>query len=234
MARGQAGEPSGLWVVAGEQAQGRGRQGRPWSSPRGNLHASVLLVDPCEQRVAPQLGFVAGVSLLQALRECAPSAPVFLKWPNDVLCGGAKLAGILVEGANRPDGSFACVVGFGVNCAAAPQGLAYRATSLADAGAPRAPHEILAGLADALAASLETWARGDGFSAVRSAWLAGAHGLGQPLEARTRNGVVCGVFETIDQQGRLVLATASGRLSIEAADVFPITGSHATAADSRT
>ena len=118
MDRARAGEPSGLWVVAGEQTQGRGRQGRPWSSPRGNLHASVLLRNPCTQRFAPQLGFVAGVSLLQALRAAAPAAPVALKWPNDVLCGAAKLAGVLVEGATLPGGDFACVIGFGVNCVA--------------------------------------------------------------------------------------------------------------------
>lgn len=234
MDRGRAGEPSGLWVVAGEQTQGRGRQGRPWSSPRGNLHASVLLRNPCTQRFAPQLGFVAGVSLLQALRAAAPAAPVALKWPNDVLCGAAKLAGVLVEGATLPGGDFACVVGFGVNCVAAPDGLAYRATSLADMGVRCAPEQLLPALANSLAHHLELWRAGEGFPAIRTAWLAGAYGLGEAIEARTHKGATRGVFETIDEHGRLVLSTPSGRMTIEAADVFPIAESDVAAAGDRT
>lgn len=230
MALAQAREPSGLWVVAGEQTQGRGRQGRQWSSPRGNFYGSVLLVEPCAPRFAPQLGFVAGVSLLEALRHVAPGAALALKWPNDVLCDGAKLAGILVEGATRAGNVFACVIGFGVNCIAAPEGLAYRATSLDAVGARCEPSALLAGLSDALARNLDLWRGGEGFSAIRHAWLGGAYGLGRPMEARTNNGAVQGVFETIDQDGRLVLASVSGRVTVEAADVFPIAaaaaGSH--------
>ncbi|MBX9759672.1 MAG: biotin--[acetyl-CoA-carboxylase] ligase [Beijerinckiaceae bacterium] len=238
MGRARAGEPSGLWVVADEQTQGRGRQGRPWSSPRGNLHASVLLRSPCAQRFAPQLGFVAGVSLLQALRVCAPAAPVSLKWPNDVLCGAGgpagKLAGVLVEGATLPGGDFACVIGFGVNCSKAPDNLPYRAVSLADFGAQCAPADLIAALSDALAHNLELWRAGEGFPLIRSAWLAGARGLGAPMEARTHAGVTRGVFETIDEHGRLVLSTPSGPIKIEAGDVFPILESDASAAGDRT
>ena len=234
MDRARAGEPSGLWVVAGQQTQGRGRQGRPWSSPRGNLHASVLLRNPCAQRFAPQLGFVAGVSLLQALRDLAPAAPVALKWPNDVLCGPGKLAGILVEGATLPGGDFACVIGFGVNCVEAPEGLPYRASNLADFGVRCAIDDLLCALADALARNLDVWRAGEGFPATRAAWLAGARGLGALLEARTHKGAARGIFETIDEHGRLVLSTSSGPMTIEAGDVFPITESDVAAASHRT
>lgn len=234
MERARAGEPSGLWILAGQQTQGRGRQGRPWSSPRGNFHASVLLRNPCAQRFAPQLGFVAGVSLLQALREIAPTAPVALKWPNDVLCGAGKLAGVLVEGATLPGGDFACVIGFGVNCVEAPEGLPYRAASLAEFGARCAIDDLLRALADSLARNLEVWRGGEGFSSVRAAWLAGARGLGAPLEARTHKGSVRGVFETIDGHGRLVLSTPSGPIIIEAGDVFPIAESGVATASDRT
>jgi len=234
MALGRAGEPSGLWITAGEQTKGRGRQGRPWSSPRGNFHGSVLLVEPAAPRFAPQLGFVAGVSLLDALRRVAPGLPLALKWPNDILCGDAKLAGVLVEGATLAGGVFVSVIGFGVNCASMPDGVPYRATSLAEQGVSCAPAELLAELSDALVRNLDVWRGGEGFSAIRSAWLSGAYGLGRDIEARTHTGVARGVFETLDEHGRLVLATASGKLTVEAADIFPLADNGSAAPGIRT
>jgi len=220
MARARAGEPGATWIIAREQTAGRGRQGRPWVSPRGNLHASLLLRDPCSPRYAAQLGFVAGVALVDALRAAAPGAPVGLKWPNDVLSDGAKLAGVLVEGASLP-GGFACVLGFGVDCAMSPEGLAYPATNLRALGRACEPADVLAALSDAVCRNLELWRGGAGFSAIREAWLARAAGLGQPITARTHKDVVRGDFETIDDEGRLVIAAPGGRVVIEAADVFP-------------
>ncbi|MDP2355457.1 MAG: biotin--[acetyl-CoA-carboxylase] ligase [Beijerinckiaceae bacterium] len=234
MALARAGEPSGLWVLAGEQTQGRGRQGRPWSSPRGNFHGSVLLVEPCAPRFAPQLGFVAGVSVLAALRALAPDAPFALKWPNDVLCGGGKLAGVLIEGATLPGGEFACVIGFGVNCTAAPQGLPYRATDLTEVGVTLTAANFLPTLSDALAQNLDVWRAGYQFSAIRSHWLSGAYGLGRPIEARTHAGSVRGVFETIDEHGRLVISSASGNVTVEAADVFPLGDTASAVSGTRT
>ena len=137
---GRAGDPGRLWVLADGQTAGRGRVGRSWSSPAGNHYASLLLVDPCEPRLAPQLGFVAGVSLARALVGIAgPDRDIAIKWPNDILCGGAKLAGILVEGgaaprsassSPAPSSGFSAVLGFGVNCASHPTDLDYHATHL--------------------------------------------------------------------------------------------------------
>ncbi len=234
MALARSGEPSGLWVLAGKQALGRGRQGRPWASPRGNFHGSVLLVEPCAPRFAPQLGFVAGVALLAALRSLSPDAPFALKWPNDVLCGGAKLAGVLIEGATLPGGAFACVIGFGVNFVSAPQGLPYRATHLAEAGVIQTPADFLPILSDALAQNLELWHAGEHFSAIRRDWLSGAYGLGKPIEARTQKGSMHGVFETIDEHGRLIISTASGNVTVEAADVFPLGDNARAVSDIRT
>lgn len=230
MARGRAGDPGRLWVVAREQSSGRGRLGRPWSSPRGNLHASLLLIDPCAPRHGAQLGFVAGVAALRALRSAAPGAPVGLKWPNDILCAGAKLAGVLVEGGTAPGGGFACVVGFGVDCAESPGGVAYPVTHLQAQGFGCGPEEVFRALSDAMCETLALWRGGAGFSTIRSAWLEGAVGLGRPLEARTPKGVLRGVFETIDDEGRLILATAGGRAVIEAGDVFPTLASSQTCA----
>ncbi len=120
------GDPGRLWIVAGEQAQGRGRQGRVWASPPGNLYASLLLVDPCAA------GDLAAARLRR--RRSAPRAPwltspgiaaprLALKWPNDLLLDGAKLAGILVEGTTLPGGGpLAVVIGIGVNVAPSPGG----------------------------------------------------------------------------------------------------------------
>ena len=113
------------------QEAGRGRRGNAWTSAPGNLYASLLLSEPSPQAVAPQLSFVAGLALHDAVAECAPQIGPLLKvkWPNDLLIGGAKVAGILIEGES--EGGFAVVIGFGVNCAAHPSDTPYPATDLA-------------------------------------------------------------------------------------------------------
>lgn len=207
--------------MAREQSAGRGRLGRPWSSPAGNLHASLLLIDPAPPRLAPQLGFVAGVALVDALRSLAPHIPFLLKWPNDVLSDGAKLAGVLVEGSTLSSGQFAACIGFGVDCAHNPGGLAYPATNLAALGVGCTPERLLEALAESCAHWLEIWAAGANFAAVRTHWLAHAANLGAPIRVGRATHVIEGVFETIDADGRLILATPSGRTALEAGDVFP-------------
>lgn len=222
MERARAGERGPLWLMAREQTAGRGRLGRAWSSPRGNLHASLLLVDAASTREAPQLGFVAGVALVDALRAHAPHVPFALKWPNDVLVEGAKLAGVLVDGSTTAEGRFAAVIGFGVDCAHSPQGLAYPATDLAALGASCAPDELLARLMPAFSARLAQWARGAGFARVREAWLGYAAGLGADIEVRQGGRIVRGRFDTIDDEGRLIVSGPDGRVALEAGDVFPL------------
>src|SRR5690606_32841616 len=127
----RAGDPGRLWVVAREQRAGRGRHGRQWSSPPGNLYASVLLVDPCEARVAPQLGFVAGLALHEAVESVIgiPAPRLALKWPNDLLLDGAKVSGMLLEG-HRIGSSLAIVIGIGINVGAQPEKAPYPVTAL--------------------------------------------------------------------------------------------------------
>src|SRR5476649_1452208 len=131
----RAGERGPLWITASSQSAGRGRRGSAWASPLGNLYASLLLSEPSPQPLAPQLSFVAALALHDALCDCAPRlGPQFkLKWPNDLLLGPHKLAGILIEGESKP--VFAVVVGFGVNCANHPPDTAFPATDLLLAGA---------------------------------------------------------------------------------------------------
>jgi BirA family biotin operon repressor/biotin-[acetyl-CoA-carboxylase] ligase len=221
MQRARAGDPGRLWIVARQQSGGRGRQGRPWVSPPGNLHASLLLVDPAPPAVAPQLGFVAGVALAQAIRGLlGGDRRLALKWPNDLLHDGAKLSGLLLEAAVLPDGRFACIIGCGVNCRSHPDGLAYPATDLASIGSPCGPADVFVELSRGLAHWLDRWQAGQGFPTIRDAWLREALPPGSPLRVVSNGHSIEGHFRTLDPAGRLVLDTGSGATAIEAGDVF--------------
>ena len=225
MRRAREGDAGRLWIVGREQTGGRGRLGRAWTSPRGNLYASLLLVDPSPQQLAPQLGFVAGLSLIGALRPLIGNDPLLaIKWPNDLLFDGAKLAGILLEGARLSDGRFACVIGFGVNCASHPDGMAYPATDLISLGASCTAEDAFEALSSSVVLWLQKWAHGDDFGAIRQAWLANAAGVGGPIRVSLGSRTMDGVFQSIDEHGRLMLATRDGMQIIEAGDVFVLGG----------
>ena len=131
MRAARAGEAGPLWIVAGEQTGGRGRLGRAWASPPGNLYASLLLLDPAPGAHCAELGFVAGVALARAARDLAGGDErLRLKWPNDLMFGDAKLSGLLLESTRLLDGRLACVIGWGVNCQSHPARLAYPVTDL--------------------------------------------------------------------------------------------------------
>jgi biotin-[acetyl-CoA-carboxylase] ligase BirA-like protein len=218
----EAGERGPLWIVAKSQTGGRGRRGRSWISPAGNLFASLILSGEFGPSLAPQLGFVAGVATLDALKAAAGADGGFaLKWPNDLLFGRAKLGGILAEGVQGPKG-FAAVIGVGVNCVSAPQGLPYPACALSElgAGAPDAA-EVFYRLSDAFVVTLESWRDGAGFAKVREEWLAGAAGLGETITVSLAGGeAIAGRFEGIEAGGRLVLGLDGGRRVIDAGDVI--------------
>jgi BirA family biotin operon repressor/biotin-[acetyl-CoA-carboxylase] ligase len=213
----------GTLIWAGEQTAGRGRRGRRWSSPRGNLYMSVVLRPGCKPAVAAQLGFVAAVALAETLAALLPGeGRVRLKWPNDVLVDGAKVSGILLEAAALEDGvAGAVILGIGVNLQSRPDSGLYPTISLAEAGAPvRNPAELLELMAGPLLAWYETWRR-EGFAPLRAAWLARATGIGQPVEVRLDRETLTGRFEALDETGALALALPQGgsRL-IAAGDVF--------------
>ncbi|HSI41096.1 MAG TPA: biotin--[acetyl-CoA-carboxylase] ligase [Xanthobacteraceae bacterium] len=216
--------PAPLWIVAARQTAGRGRRGRPWSSVPGNLYASLLLVDAGPPARLPELCFVAALALHDAVRDVTGIDPLRLrlKWPNDVMADGAKLAGILVEGIVRADGRNATVIGFGVNCAHHPQDTPYPVTNLTAAGVPTPPDALLKALDAAMVQRLAHWARGDGFDRVRESWTARAHGLGRGVTVRLGERSADGIFEALDASGALVLRRSDGsRETISAGDVFP-------------
>ena len=217
--RALQGDPGRLWIVADEQKAGRGRLGRTWASPSGNLHASALLLDPAPIARGFEIGFVAGLALHRAVADLG-GRDFFLKWPNDLIWRGAKVAGLLAEGLTLADGRFACIVGIGVNCAVAPTGAPYPTAALSSALSGDAPpHEVFERLATRFAETLATWRRGDGFADIRAAWLKAAAGLGEPIRVSGGDGGREGVFEALDARGRLLLRR-EGRLEIiEAGDV---------------
>jgi BirA family biotin operon repressor/biotin-[acetyl-CoA-carboxylase] ligase len=230
----RAGDAGDVWFAALEQTSGRGRRGRPWQTVRGNLAASLLYLPEVAPAVSATLGFVAGVALARALAVAAPEAEIgigldggtgtngrfALKWPNDVLADGAKLAGILLEAQKRPDGQTAVVVGFGVNVVAAPAGLPYPATSLRQLGSTATAGTIFAALSDSWVDCVEIWNSGRGVSAILAAWRQTAAGIGAEIAVSRDGDVVRGIFETVDDAGRLIVrASDDTRIPITAGDV---------------
>jgi BirA family biotin operon repressor/biotin-[acetyl-CoA-carboxylase] ligase len=206
----RTGAPEGLWLRAERQSGGRGRAGRTWLSPPGNLYASTIVrLHPGEPEAAT-LALVAAVALDEVASAYAPGK-LQIKWPNDVMAGAAKLAGILLERADD-----AVVIGFGVNLAHHPENLERPTASLAalGAGSPD-PATFLADLAEAFARWLARW-RGEGLAPVRARWLQRAHPIGSAL----RTSEVEGLFEGLDHDGALLLRRADGRIeTIRAGDV---------------
>lgn len=212
------------WVLARRQTAGRGRRGRAWMMAEGNFAASLVLWPTGSAVEAAQRSFVAALAVEEALASViGPGATLALKWPNDVLLNGGKVAGILLERSGQTDGA-ALVVGIGVNLAHAPArealepGAMPAVSVVGETGLSLTPELFLDHLAPAFArheAQLATL----GFAPVRAAWLARAARLGQPVVARTAGEEITGTFETIDADGALVLRSAAGRRTLPAADI---------------
>lgn len=220
LALARAGERGPLWVTARAQSAGRGRRGRAWVSEPGNLYASLLLTDPAPPERAAQLAFVAALAVHDAIAATAPTlAPeLAFKWPNDVLLGGAKVAGILIEAEGTP---LVAAIGIGINAAHHPTDAERTATDLAAAGALVTVEALFAALSLAMVERLREWQAG--FGSIRTAWLARAAGRGGDLRARLGTRELTGRFETIDDEGRLQLRLPDGRIeTIASGEVFPI------------
>jgi BirA family biotin operon repressor/biotin-[acetyl-CoA-carboxylase] ligase len=217
------GADSGTLVWAREQLSGRGRRGRGWASPPGNLYVSLLLRPACAPPQACQLNFVAAVALADAVSALLPGGgAVTLKWPNDVLIRNAKVSGILLEAAAAIDRSIDwLVIGVGVNVVSHPGDTPYPATDLRREGAEQvAAADVLRAFAERFLAGHETW-REQGFGPVRARWLASARGLGEPIEVRLERETLRGRFSDLDEGGALMLDMADGvRRQITTGDLF--------------
>lgn len=220
LAREHAGAGTIVWAM--EQTQGRGRRGRNWSSPPGNLYASFLLRPICAPEQAAELGFVAGLAVGDAIAELAPGmGPIACKWPNDVLIGGRKVAGILLEAETDRDKRLAfLIVGIGLNLTWAPSDSEFPATSIAAEGQlVPSPGRAL----ELVASHFEHWTRRwceEGFVPVRQAWLERAFALGEKICVRLETATLHGYFVGIDHHGALLIESGGKRRRIPAGDVF--------------
>jgi BirA family transcriptional regulator, biotin operon repressor / biotin---[acetyl-CoA-carboxylase] ligase len=224
LSRARAGERGPFWITAKSQSAGRGRRGNAWASPPGNLYATLLLSEPSAPEHAPQLSFVAALALHDAVVHCAPRLGPMLKvkWPNDLLLGLDKLAGILIEGESEP--LFAVVIGFGVNCINHPLDTFYPATDLLMAGAVVRPNDLFAALSAEMVRRLAEWRRGEGFASVRADWLARAAGLGEKIRVRLPERELSGRFHGLDEAGRLLVQQESALVPVTAGEVFGLGG----------
>ena len=211
------------WIMARRQTSGRGRRGQPWAMGEGNLAATLLLRPEGTAMEAARRSFLAANALYAALALHAPRARLALKWPNDVLLDGGKIAGILLESAGQGRMVDWLSIGVGVNLAHVPPGItgaAFAPVSLDEATGQRVdPEAFLDTLADAYATQEEKLAH-FGFPRIREDWLAKAARLGEVITARTTREEITGTFDTVDQDGNLVLITATGPRSIPAAEVY--------------
>ena len=214
------------WILARRQTKARGRRGRAWHQPVGNFAGTLVLREDRGPEQAALRSFVASLALLDAfVAVSGRTEPFALKWPNDVLIHGGKVAGILLESVVRGGRLAGVSIGIGINLAHAPDPAdlpadAVRPVSLlAETGAQVTPEDFLTHLAAAYARREAAFAA-YGFAPVREAWLSHAARLGEEITARTTRDETRGRFETVDENGHLILTTAQGRHAIAAADVY--------------
>lgn len=221
--RARAGAEDGTLVWARAQTSGRGRGGRTWASPPGNLYLSLILQPDCAPANAAQLSFVAALGAGAALGEVLPPmVEVRYKWPNDILLNRRKAGGILLETESAVrDRLDWLVLGVGLNIASHPSDAAFPATSLRNEGAEEVTVEMLL---DAFARHFLSWVNrwlSDGFEPVRLAWREQAQGIGEPVQVRLPNAELAGTFEDIDTDGALLLRRPGNPLQrVTAGDVF--------------
>ena len=219
--RGQVGP---VWLIARRQTAGRGRRGRAWVTIDGNLFATLLFATSRPPQELALLSFATGLAIAETLETFGARAPATLKWPNDVLIGGAKASGILLDSGALPGGAGAwAALGFGVNLAGAPKAIDQPTISLREAMAPDTqtpePIEFFA----TLRPCLEGWSMRlatEGFEPLREAWLARAHGLGQAARVIQGAEPITGQLVGLSRRGELELDTPNGRRLISAGDVY--------------
>lgn len=210
------------WIVARHQTAARGRRGKVWEQPKGNFSATLIFRPLCTPQVAAQRSFIAANALHEALSMYIDRRALSLKWPNDVLLHGGKVAGILLESSGKGPFIDWLSVGIGVNLSYAPTNVdnAFSPVSLAgEGGEPVPPEEFLITLADAFATQ-EGKLKHMGFEKIRTDWLKNAAKIGETITAIQGTEVIQGIFDTINEDGNLVLITAKGPRHIAAADIY--------------
>ncbi|MEM1087933.1 MAG: biotin--[acetyl-CoA-carboxylase] ligase [Pseudomonadota bacterium] len=217
--RARSGETGPVWIAARRQTAGRGRLGRKWSSPDGNVFATFLFAPEGGLAQASRVPFAAGLAVVDAFRTLLPDTNFRLKWPNDVRVDQAKLTGVLVE-SGETNGVVWVALGIGINVALAPEVEGQATTSLYDLGAHPAlkADDVLESLRDTIAARIKQSLTA--FPALLEDWKRAAEGLGDIVEAGPIDARVSGVFEDLEEDGGLILRLPDGsRQTIRAGDV---------------
>ncbi len=217
--RAALGEAGPLWIVALSQTSGYGRRGSEWLQQEGDIAATLLFRADAPPDRLPELSFVSALAVADAVQRYAPRARLSLKWPNDLLADGAKLAGLLLE---RVGAQPLVAVGVGVNVVSAPADLAYPAARLIDLTetAPPPPRAFVETLDETFAFWRRVWVQ-EGFAPIRAGWLDRAAGRGNLLRVDTPAGVIAGLFEDLDLSGALILNCDGARRTIAAGAVLP-------------
>ena len=202
-----SGERGPLFLLADEQTAGKGRLDRNWASLRGNCYSTLILPLDAEIAVVPQIGFVVALAVADVVRNHTSAIPQ-LKWPNDVLVNGAKIAGILCEVLSQHPLTIA--IGCGINVVHSPAGLTYPATCLVAEGASATRDEVFQSYCAALAYWLNIWNNGQNFPAIRTAWTALAIGIGETITMTSGTQHLTGTFQAITEQGAVMLKPPHG------------------------
>lgn len=221
--RAENGETGPLWIGARFQSNGRGRRGRAWQAFDGNLFATGLYSLETDATSAANLSFVAAVAVREALSNYIPKEHISLKWPNDVLVNGKKIAGILLESWGAGD-KLQIAIGIGVNIKAAPQDDGINACAISQVQIDNiqlpSPESLLLIIGETFQSFLSKWKK-NGFAPIRELWLSAAYGINEPMIARLHNTELKGFFRSLNEYGELLLDNGSGEITvISAGDVF--------------
>ncbi|EJF75906.1 biotin--[acetyl-CoA-carboxylase] ligase [Bartonella alsatica] len=217
--KAQAGYHGYLWIVAQEQSQGRARRGRTWSSPKGNLYSSLLLTDDIIHQTAAQLGFVAGVSVVEAIKQFIKNEKqmksiVTLKWPNDILLRGAKSSGILLEIFKLPSQQYALVIGFGINVKHHYEDAPYLTSSLKNIGLCVEKEQLFTVLTEYFAKNYLLWKQPAGCDIIRKKWLLYSAHFGRHIKITNNKEIIEGIFEGLDSNFNCIIKQKNGQKAI--------------------
>ncbi|WP_375636712.1 MULTISPECIES: biotin--[acetyl-CoA-carboxylase] ligase [unclassified Bartonella] len=217
--KAQTGHQGNLWIVAQEQSQGRARRGRTWSSPKGNLYSSLLLVDDIVHQTAAQLGFVAGVSVAEVIKQLIKEEKqtnniVSLKWPNDILLRGEKSSGVLLEILKLSSQQYALVIGIGINVKYNYEDAPYSTSSLKNIGLRIDAEQLFTVLTECFSKNYLLWKQPKGCEIIRKKWLLYSAHLGKHVKVVNDEKVIEGIFDGLDSDFNCIIKRKDGQTAI--------------------
>ncbi|WP_212112699.1 biotin--[acetyl-CoA-carboxylase] ligase [Bartonella queenslandensis] len=217
--KAQTGHQGYLWIVAQEQSQGKGRRGRAWSSPKGNLYSSLLLSDDIVPQTAAQLGFVAGVSVVEAIKQFIRDEKqindiVSLKWPNDILLRGEKSSGVLLEMFKLPSQQYALVIGIGINVKYNYEDASYPTSSLQNIGLHIEAEQLFTVLTESFSRNYLLWKQSKGCEIIRNKWLLYSAHLGKHVKVMNDEKIIEGIFDDLDRDFNCIIKQKNNQKTI--------------------